>query len=88
MSNLATRLEKIEAQTDDTIAIARTIGNAIRNIVDGIDDTAALRAARDRLAAIASPYDKYAQYNLSVAAVMLGEVEPPDLFANAETFVP
>lgn len=78
MATLATRLEKIEAQTNDTAQYTRIMRDAIRQIImENIDASAALRTARAQLAAIASPYDVNAQYWLNAAAVMLGEVEPP-----------
>jgi hypothetical protein len=85
MGNLATRLEKIEAQTNDTAQYTRIIGGAIRQIImENTDASAALRTARAQLAAIASPYDVNAQYWLNAAAVMLGEVEPPRLTIDAD----
>jgi hypothetical protein len=85
MSTIATRLEKIEAQTNDTVQFTRIIGDAIRQIImENTDASAALRTARDQLATVASPYDVSAQYWLNAAAVMLGEVEPPRLTIDAD----
>jgi hypothetical protein len=84
MSTLATRLEKIEAQTNDIITLGRAILDAIQEIVmESADTNVSLRSARDQLATVASPYDLFAQYCLEAAAVMLGEVEMPKLSNHA-----
>ena len=50
MGTLATRLEKIEAQTNEVAKYSRLIGDAIRQfIMEDTDARADLRTARDHL---------------------------------------
>lgn len=82
MSNLATRIEKIEQQTNDIATLAAEIMAALRGLVFDHETPEAeyladLQAARDRLAPIAKPYDRHAQYNLSIATGMIDAIENP-----------